>query len=109
MMLFYIIPFEKRFCSYLKLLRRVGCGGAGGKRGARANTERCVQNDVTIPTDPTLLYLFKFKVIQQRTLLSQVFEFGAPGCSRTLCELLKRPMTFHQSFFFFTKVEKSSE
>lgn len=38
MMLFYIIPFEKRFCSYLKLLRRGGCGGAGTQTRASKHT-----------------------------------------------------------------------
>lgn len=42
MMLFYIIPFEKRFCSYLKLLRRDGCGGAGTHTRANKHALGCL-------------------------------------------------------------------
>lgn len=42
MMLFYIIPFEKGFCSYLKLLRLGGCGGAGAHTRANKHALGCV-------------------------------------------------------------------
>lgn len=38
MMLFYIIPFEKRFCSYLKVLKRGGRGGVGAHTRANKHT-----------------------------------------------------------------------
>lgn len=41
-MLFYIIPFEKRFCSYLKLPRHGGCGGAGAHTWANKHAPGCL-------------------------------------------------------------------
>lgn len=38
MMLFYIIPFEKQFCTYLKVLRHGGCGAAGRHTLGLSNT-----------------------------------------------------------------------